>query len=170
MLQLEEVDHARFIAARVETGDFHRDVVFILVLDLAAEHHAVLHHLHMDFRIADGVLNGARHAAVIARDVHSVLSAPSAIRPDDEGGRPCFLPDEEEISRREKLHIGDGRIPDRKACDAGSGHVFRFIQRHLDRFSGAGASKGEHRSCEEESDSFFHSVHLTAPSLRWYHE
>ena len=98
MLHFKKVNHAGFIAARVETGDFHRDVVLILVLDLAAEHHAVLHHLHMDFRIADGVLDGARHAAVIARDIHGVLGAPSAVRPDDERGRPCLLPNEEEIS------------------------------------------------------------------------
>lgn len=79
MLHLQKVDHAGAIAAGVEAGDLQCDVVLILVLDLAAEHHAVVDHLHMDLRIADSVLNGARHAAVIARDVHGVLGAPPAI-------------------------------------------------------------------------------------------
>ena len=79
MLHLQKVDHTGAIAAGVETGDLQCGVVLILVLDLAAKHHAVLDHLHMDLRIADSVLNGARHAAVIARDVHGVLGALPAI-------------------------------------------------------------------------------------------
>ena len=79
MLHLEEIDHAGAIAAGVEAGDLQCGVVLILVLDLDAKHHAVLDHLHMDLRIADSVLNGARHAAVIACDVHGVLGAPPAI-------------------------------------------------------------------------------------------